>query len=646
MIPSNDHSRFDQSYNQLNNQMGWNSQRWNQGGISQQNSLPPAAPAFNSNFNPGAFFPPFGNAAPYPAYPSFTGFSQPQPGYQGQNPNRFNPENQFGGGMTPPDRRTGSTDGYSTNSFFFNPGMNIGNSYGNRQWNRDDEMKWQATTKKPYFENKQPGRECILPAAAVLGAASAFGISSLLPLIVPIGKPILSCNATDLQQTQISLSGSIYDCKRRAITMSCPKSDEFDNITDDCQGETLECDVRMRPTDEARVSCTNGTLISNHLIVCKTATLMENKNILNCFYKKIAASGDSSAEVDLRVTPLIPSTTRPTTTRPTTIRTSTRIPSSHRPAYKTTTTPRPSFQTTHQFEPESEEGIEEDLNINNQLFGAADSLDSFDSRYSNLEAGNNQHGAGLMPELKKAMHNVFPDLFVMRTKIYLPPRESMPSYFSPELRNHVNSVFPSDLLAMSSRKQKPLRQSGMSTDLKNALENVFPIDLLASPLRPVQMVTPRSTPMPSYFSPELHKEMEGTFPSDLLASSTRQKETLTESETSNQGSTVQQSTTDNMNQNTHLNAFRGTTRHTQVSDLTRTEQSTHFDDRMKSQTNEESQINANRWNVNPNSKSSGSTNGVKTFRAPTPDQQSLINTRFSSDSNHEEPDDRLLFSNK
>ena len=213
VIQSNGQSGFDQNYNQNNNQMGWNSQRWNQGSNTPQTNFPPAAPAFNTNFNPGAFFPPFGNAAPYPAYPSFTGFPQPHPGYQGQNPDRFNPANQFGGGMTPPDRRIGS-NGFSTNSFFFNPGMNVGNSYGNREWNRDDEMKWQATTKKPYFENKQPGKECVLPAAAVLGAASAFGVSSLLPLMVPIGKPILSCNATDLQQTQIMLSGNIYDCKR------------------------------------------------------------------------------------------------------------------------------------------------------------------------------------------------------------------------------------------------------------------------------------------------------------------------------------------------------------------------------------------------------------------------------------------------
>jgi hypothetical protein len=39
----------------------------------------------------------------------------------------------------------------------------------NRDWTDNDERKWQATTKAPYFENKVPGLECTLPAAAVLG---------------------------------------------------------------------------------------------------------------------------------------------------------------------------------------------------------------------------------------------------------------------------------------------------------------------------------------------------------------------------------------------------------------------------------------------------------------------------------------------
>ncbi|CAO1356618.1 unnamed protein product, partial [Diamesa tonsa] len=471
VIQSSEQSGFDRNYNQNNNQMGWDLQRWNQGSNPPQN-IPPAAPAFNTNFNPGAFFTPFGSSAPFPAYPGFTGFPQPLPGYQGHNQDRFNAANQFGGGMTPPDRRVGS-NGFSTNSFFFNPGMNIGNSFGNREWNRDDEMKWQATTKKPYFENKQPGRECALPAAAVLGAASAFGVSSLLPLMVPIGKPILSCNATDLQQTQIKLSGNVYDCNRRAITMSCPKTDEFDNTSDDCQGETLECDVRMRPTDEARVSCTNGTLISNHLIVCKSATLMENKNILNCFYKK-ESSGGSSSEEDIRVTPLYQ---RPSP-RPAYQTTST-----SRPAYQTSSTSRPTYETntistsrTTSARPvyQSNSNEENELEDNGEhLFGGVGGIDS---RVTDNKVETNQHDVEKMTELDRAMQNVFPsDLLVTRKKMYLPPKESMPSmHFSPELKDLVNSVFPSGLLASSTKNEKPLSNSGMSTDLRNAMENVFP----------------------------------------------------------------------------------------------------------------------------------------------------------------------------
>lgn len=58
-------------------------------------------------------------------------------------------------------------DKFLTNAFF---GSNQdGSEHGNRQWTEDDELKWQATTKAPYFENKVPGLECSLPASAVLG---------------------------------------------------------------------------------------------------------------------------------------------------------------------------------------------------------------------------------------------------------------------------------------------------------------------------------------------------------------------------------------------------------------------------------------------------------------------------------------------
>lgn len=44
--------------------------------------------------------------------------------------------------------------------------------YNNRRssWDENDDRRWRATTKAPYFENKVPGSEtAILPAAAVVG---------------------------------------------------------------------------------------------------------------------------------------------------------------------------------------------------------------------------------------------------------------------------------------------------------------------------------------------------------------------------------------------------------------------------------------------------------------------------------------------
>lgn len=152
-------------------------------------------------------------------------------------------------------------------------------------------MQWQATTKAPYFENKVPGLECTLPASAVLEATTALKASSLLPLHVPVGKPILSCNATELLQAQIYLNGIIYDCDDSEISLSCPRLDANNLIVDECHGDVLECDVRTRRNSRS-VSCTNGTLISNYPIVCRSATLSENKNVLNCFYVS-SSNGES-----------------------------------------------------------------------------------------------------------------------------------------------------------------------------------------------------------------------------------------------------------------------------------------------------------------------------------------------------------------
>ena len=146
---------------------------------------------------------------------------------------------------------------------------------------------WRATTRAPYFENKQPGSESVLPAAAVLRAATAFVVYSLLPLNVPNGKPILSCNATELQQIKINFDGSTYGCLDKTVTVSCFRVDPITNGTMDfCPGKTLECD---KTSDIPNISCTNGTLLSSESIFCNSTTIINGINvndttkILNCY---------------------------------------------------------------------------------------------------------------------------------------------------------------------------------------------------------------------------------------------------------------------------------------------------------------------------------------------------------------------------
>jgi hypothetical protein len=42
-----------------------------------------------------------------------------------------------------------------------------------RSWDSEEDRRWRATTKAPYFENKVPGSESYLPAAAVVGKINA-----------------------------------------------------------------------------------------------------------------------------------------------------------------------------------------------------------------------------------------------------------------------------------------------------------------------------------------------------------------------------------------------------------------------------------------------------------------------------------------
>ncbi|CRK93765.1 CLUMA_CG007293, isoform A, partial [Clunio marinus] len=206
---------------------------------------------------------------------------------------------------------------FLTNALFYGAGMHHGYTWGNhnsnhrRSWYDEDDRRWRATTKAPYFENKVPGSDSILPAAAVVGAATAFGLVSLLPLNVPAEKPLLYCNTTELYQTQIKLEDVTYFCMNKTVMISCPKTLENLTIVDECikgnmglENSTLLNASLVQQSNE-NIYTTNGTLFSRYPVVCNSTTLLNGTNlnetttILNCY----------EGEINAKLASFIPTTT-------------------------------------------------------------------------------------------------------------------------------------------------------------------------------------------------------------------------------------------------------------------------------------------------------------------------------------------------
>lgn len=130
------------------------------------------------------------------------------------------------------------------------------------------------------------GSESYLPAAAVTGAATAFGLASLLPLNVPSSKPLMYCNTTEIMQTQIKLEDNIYSCVNNSIAMSCPRSLENSTIIDACANKIMECDLA---DSLENLFCTNATLVSRSGTLCNSTIVLNGTNvnetttILNCY---------------------------------------------------------------------------------------------------------------------------------------------------------------------------------------------------------------------------------------------------------------------------------------------------------------------------------------------------------------------------
>lgn len=83
-------------------------------------------------------------------------------GNQGIGDNTFISNNYFKRPLT------GGRLSFLTTALLHQTGMN----QGHRSWSSEDDRKWRSTTKAPYFANKVPGSEKVLPAAAVIGENS------------------------------------------------------------------------------------------------------------------------------------------------------------------------------------------------------------------------------------------------------------------------------------------------------------------------------------------------------------------------------------------------------------------------------------------------------------------------------------------
>lgn len=206
-------------------------------------------------------------------------------------------------------------------------------------WTESDDKRWRFTTKAPYFDNRIPRTDKILPASIAvgeleacvsfeiekknrfLGAASAFGLTSLLPLNIGDGKPLIYCPETDLAQHSIQLNGRIYSCAENLIRIICHGEattsnplNSTDNAPEACVNKAGICELLK--FDDENLNCESGVLTSNSSIVCDSFEIVESTKTmiktLQCHYGELApklASFIPTTESSLRQTTVKDETT-------------------------------------------------------------------------------------------------------------------------------------------------------------------------------------------------------------------------------------------------------------------------------------------------------------------------------------------------
>jgi hypothetical protein len=151
-------------------------------------------------------------------------------------------------------------------------------------WSSDDDRKWRSTTQAPYFANKIPGSGKKLPAAAVLGAVTAFGLVSLLPLNVPANKPLMYCDDTGIAQSPIKIGSRIHTCLKGKFETFFTLEKATRLCT--CLDQTVDCGYGGHLND---VYCSGQTLFSKLPLVCNSTTLQfeTGKQRLNCYFGEL-----------------------------------------------------------------------------------------------------------------------------------------------------------------------------------------------------------------------------------------------------------------------------------------------------------------------------------------------------------------------
>lgn len=110
----------------------------------------------------------------------------------------------------------------------------------------------------------------------ITGAATAFGLATLLPLNIPANKPLMYCNHKNIAQMPIQIDDSIYTCVGDKIVVSCAI------VNERCFSRIMECDLK---NNFESLSCTNAMLISRMPIVCDSTRIRDTPNltVLDCF---------------------------------------------------------------------------------------------------------------------------------------------------------------------------------------------------------------------------------------------------------------------------------------------------------------------------------------------------------------------------